>query len=57
MTARLHAVETIDEPPPSLDYEWQDRQRIMRRDWAGVHTSGDRSAPLPFWTQVRRLWR
>jgi hypothetical protein len=43
-------------PPPDLSYEWKDRKRIMERDWARVHTKGDKAPALPFWAAVRRTW-
>ena len=43
-------------PPADLSYEWKDRQRIMERDWARVHTKGDRAPALPFFDRVRRTW-
>lgn len=52
----LRAVETVQQPAPSLDYEWQDRQRIMGRNWSAVHVAADKRSPLPFWNQVRRSW-
>jgi hypothetical protein len=43
-------------PAPDHSYEWKDRQRIMERDWARVHTSGDKAPALPFFDRVRRTW-
>lgn len=44
-------------PTPDLSYEWRDRQRIMRRDWARVHVAADRREPLPFFDRIVRTWR
>jgi hypothetical protein len=41
---RLRVV--ADVPPPDLSYEWRDRQRIARKNWAAVHIQGDRRAPV-----------
>lgn len=53
----LHAVETAQQPAPSTEYEWRERQHVLTRDWSRVHTTADKRQPLPFWTQARRGWR
>ena len=58
MSAKLKAVPApADEPPPSTDYEWQERQRIARKDWAAIHVRSDRSPALDFIRRVVRGWR
>lgn len=61
MTARpnLRPVPTQQgEPPaPDLSYEWQERQRVARKDWAAIHVRGDRNPPLAWWPHTRRPWR
>lgn len=57
MRPALHAVETVQEPLPSTEYEWRERQHVNSRDWSRVHTTADKRQPLTFWTQARRLWR
>lgn len=34
--------EQIESPPPSYDYEWQDRKRARERNYARVHIEADR---------------
>jgi hypothetical protein len=40
-----------------MTYEYRERQRILQRDWAAVHTSGDRAPALPFFDRPTRTWR
>ena len=60
--AHLHAVETVQEPAPeeeplpSTEYEWRERQHVLTRDWSRVHTTADKRQPLPVWVQARRTW-
>lgn len=56
--ARLRSVPAPEEAPePDMTYEYRERQRILQRDWAAVHTSGDRAPALPFFDRPTRTWR
>lgn len=44
-------------PEPSLAYEWQERQRIARKDWAAIHIHADRARPFDFVRRIARHWR
>jgi hypothetical protein len=56
---KFRVVGKPPQPAPPTDYEWQERQRIARKDWAAIHVRGDRSAPvdLPGLYRVLRPWR
>ena len=55
---KLHSVPTpAAEPAPDLSYEHERRRHIASRDWARVHTLGDRRAPVNLAERVKRLWR
>lgn len=53
----LRAVQATPQPAPPTDYEWQDRQRILSRDWSKVHRDGDRRQPVDLHEPRRRGWR
>lgn len=44
-------------PLPSLDYEWQERQRIASKDWSRLHIAGDKRTPLQLGDRLKRIWR